>query len=493
MEGGGGPGGPARPPRPKEWGGPGGPATPPKPEEPGGPGSPEGPAASDEKGAVARAGVLDLVRLGARLGSGKLRRGKRFDAGAVVCRWAREVVARGGGGDLEVHIPGRTVDLVTRRDRSHRILSLVPGTDGGYGTGSLKREAMTFLAPGALTIADGERWARLRELNERVLCPGEPHPLEDAFLARVREAFRAPVRDLEEVRGAMGRAMVDIVLGEVGPGDDPAGDVRALFDAVQSPLKRKLLGFRYNGRRERLYALLGRLWDAGDGSEPTLLGRARSVAAGLGDLSREDLLQQIPHWMFTFTGSGSDLLGRTMALVTARTEVHGRVLEEIEAAGDPTKATTVDGLRYLDACLREAGRLFPPVTRTFHHPAGGRDTGRPEAGDGDASATADGGPELVHYFPLLQRDPALGPSVHAFRPERWLAPEPDPPAAASNLFLRGPRACPGEDLILFVCRAAMARQLGELGMDVRPSRLSRDPLPVSFPEGEAHFITQEES
>ncbi|HZD06291.1 MAG TPA: cytochrome P450, partial [Longimicrobiales bacterium] len=249
------------------------------------------------------------------------------------------------------------------------------------------------------------------------------------------------------------------------------------------PLKRKLLGFRYRGRRDRLYALLGRLWDAGDESGPTLLGRARSVAKGLGDVSREELLQQIPHWMFTFTGSGSDLLGRTLALVTARAEVHRRVLEEIGEAGDLADPATVDGLPYLDACLREAGRLFPPVTRTFHHPVGSR----------GAPAAADGGAELVHYFPLLQRDPSLGASVHTFRPERWLAPELDAPAAASNLFLRGPRACPGEDLILFVCRVAIARQLGELGMDVRPSRLSRDPLPVSFPAGEAHFITQEAS
>lgn len=98
--------------------------------------------------------------------------------------------------------------------------------------------------------------------------------------------------------------------------------------------------------------------------------------------------------------------------------------------------------------------------------------------------------ETVHYFPLLQRDPELDASIDAFRPDRWLEPEPDPAVRASNLFLRGPRACPGEDLILFVCKAALARQVGEIGITVRPSRLGHDPLPVTFPAGEARFLRQ---
>jgi hypothetical protein len=63
----------------------------------------------------------------------------------------------------------------------------------------------------------------------------------------------------------------------------------------------------------------------------------------------------------------------------------------------------------------------------------------------------------------------------------------DAPAAASNLFLRGPRACPGMDLILFVCKAAAARQLGELGLIARQELLTRDPLPVSFPKLDEPF------
>ena len=139
-----------------------------------------------------------------------------------------------------------------------------------------------------------------------------------------------------------------------------------------------------------------------------------------------------------------------------------------------TTAQDIARMSYLEACILEAGRLFPPVTKTFHQ---------------RRSTDGTRGREYAHYFPLLQRDDSLGPSVHDFRPERRLEPTLDAPAAASNLFLRGPRACPGMDLILFVCKAAIARQVAELGVSARQERLARDPLPVSFPKVSRRFNT----
>jgi cytochrome P450 len=390
-----------------------------------------------------------------------------------------------GTSGIAIRFGGRGVHLVGDRVRSDGILSRPP-MEGAYTTGALKRSAMAFLAPGAVTIADGERWRRLRVFNEEVLDAVHQPGYAKAFARRVRDAFVRPVRNDEDVRSAMGRAMVGIVLGDVRAGEDPAGDVRTLFAAVQSPVKRKLLGFAYRGRRRRFRAALERRWATVGADEPTLLGRAQERASHHPDLAATEILDQVPHWMFTFTGSGSDLLVRTLALITARPDVLGRVMREIGQDGDAGGSSPTDtqaaeaptGIQppFLRACLLEAGRLFPPVTKTFHR--------RP---------SAEGGDEIAHWFPLLQRDPALGPSVDAFRPERWLIDELDPAARASNLFLRGPRSCPGEDLILFVCEAAIRHQLGELEMTARPSRLSVDPLPVSFPAGDVAFITRSES
>src|SRR5690606_39074839 len=135
------------------------------------------------------------------------------------------------------------------------------------------------------------------------------------------------------------RAVLGIVFG--GPpedGSDPAEDARVLLDVVQSPLRRKLLGFRYRKRRERLYALIARRWHEVDVSERTLLSLAKQTSP---DGLMPELQQQVPHWMFTFTASGTDLLTRSLALIAARPDVRRRVLEEVAAAGPTDDAASV--------------------------------------------------------------------------------------------------------------------------------------------------------
>jgi cytochrome P450 len=412
---------------------------------------------------TAHAGLLDVIRLGVRLGAGKV----RGDAAGAGTQWARAVIDRDHAADLDVGIPGKTFEVVGDRGVSNSVLETPPVADG-YEAGETKTKAMSFLAPGALTIANGDAWMQLRAFNERVLATGAPHQFSQSILDHVRSAFPVPVRGIEDVRGAMGRAMENIVLGGAPGNAHPATDVATLFDVVQSPVKRALLGFLYKSKREQLYSMLSGKWDAAlteHQPSPNLLSLAAHSAP---NVDRQTLLQQIPHWMFTFTGSGTDLLTRTLVLVSSRPEALEKLVDEVRSAGDLTKADSVGRLKYLEACILETGRLFPPVTKTFHRkPSENR--------------------EIVHYFPLLQRDDRLGPTVHMFHPERWLMSPLDAPAAASNLFLRGPRACPGMNIILFVCKAAAARQLGELGLVARQELLTRDPLPVSFPKLDEPF------
>jgi cytochrome P450 len=255
-------------------------------------------------------------------------------------------------------------------------------------------------------------------------------------------------------------------------------DIRELFGLVQSPVKRKLQGSRGRRRVAALYDSLREAWHSADRAAATsLLGMARGAG---GSENVETLLQQVPHWMFTFTGSGADLLSRGLALIGSRPDALARARNEIASAGPLDDPASIDRLRYLEACLLESARLFPPVRFTLH---------RAPAGDAAPNASIPPGTEILQVFSLTQRDPASDPTADEFRPERWLEDLPRAEAAYPNLFLSGARRCPGRDLILFVCKGAAACLLHEAGLVVGCAELSADPLPFSFPTRHLRFET----
>jgi cytochrome P450 len=411
-------------------------------------------------------GVAGVAQLVGSLAGASLRRTGMTPA---LHRWLRAQAERGGGA-VAAGALGRRVLLVEDRALSAEVLGSPPRTDR-LGAGELRRRAMGFLAPRALTISDDDDWVRRRALNERVLDAGRPHGERQAYLEAAHAAFAAPARSVEELRAGMGRLMLSVVLGDGAPADLP-DEVRALMGVVRSPARRLLGGRLHAARRARLFEEIRRRWERAPAH--TLLGRFREAGA----TPRPEALDQVPHWMFTFVLSGTDLLTRALAMIGSRPDALARARAEIEAAGPLEDAAAIDGLAYVQACIREAGRLFAPVERTSH--SAGRDL---ELGGHHVPA----GTQIVHYFPLMQRDAALDPTADDFVPERWLDPASGADELYPNLFLSGPRRCPGRDLIMFLCTGVIAIQAGRHGVRVEAPELASDPLPLGFPAGSLRF------
>lgn len=422
-------------------------------------------------------GISDLLRLVGDFARAVLSRPGSLDAGLVFSNWINDTTARHGSDNLIINLWFKRLLLVTGRSLSDHIMKQYPSAQG-YLEGPTKARAMSFLAPQALTICHDQQWERLRPYNEKALSIKEGPERQQAFLGQVRRAFAGPVSSAGDIRWCMGRAMLDIVFGEGAAPEHLAQDVQVLFGYVQNPVKRIVLGRKERGRRERFYYALRQLWQQpGVSPQSSLLAAARRLAQE-GSFSEEELLQQIPHWMFTFTSSGTDLLFRTLAMVASRPAVLEKALQEIAGKGPPDRASTIDQLDYLEACLLETCRLFPPVTLTFHV--------APQ-GDVFGDALIPAGVETWHYFPVDYRNTAADPTADHFQPERWLDPARNASCAYPNLFLSGARACPGKDLALFINKAAIALLLQERQIRVDSAVLSHDPLPFSFPEREARF------
>ena len=369
----------------------------------------------------------------------------------------------------------RKILLVTGKDLSKHILDGPPNSKT-YIAGTTKINGMSFLAAEGLTICQGEQWQRLRNLNEHVLAIDTGTELQQKVLDQVHQAFSAPVSSVDDLRQNMGRTMLGVVFG--GAPAHLVEDIQVLFSYVQTPVRRLVLGRRQRGRHQRFYATIQQMWTKNEQSQdPNLMARACAFAQG-GDFDADELIQQIPHWMFTFTGSGTDLLLRTLAMVGSRPEVGDRVRAEIAAAGPLDGPDAIDRLPYLEACLMETCRLFPPVTRTIHV--------APE-GDTFDGVTIRPGMEIWHYFPATYRDTSVDTKTNDFEPQKWLDSGDERRLKYPNLFLSGARACPGEDLIVFICKAAIAILLGQDRVRPSSSALARDPLPFSFPSSTVRF------
>ncbi len=413
--------------------------------------------------------LSDLARLVGVLVKTLIGRGDIAEAAAG---WLRRLTRRYRSPNLVIDLIVRRVLFVSGSDLSGYVLA-APPSDQAFVEGTMKRKAMAFLAPNALTISHGAQWRALRAYNEDVLNTGGPNTHWQPFLAHVVSAFDRPVTDMSDIRRRMGQVMLAIVFGDGAP-THLIDDIQELFAEVG--LRTALIGSRKTAKRDRFYDDLRRLWQGrGSQGEPSLLSSGHDAAAKIDDRFRRDdlLVEQIPHWMFTFTNSGSDLLARSLALIVSRVETLMRVRSEIETSGALSEAGTIQKLRYLEACILEAGRLYPPVAQTVHCAA---------RGTAFEGTEIPAGTELLQMFPFVNRERSRDPLADEFTPERWLDRDDPVHALYPNLFLSGARKCPGRDLILFVDKAALAVLLRGPKMRRTENVLSHDPLPYSFPD-----------
>lgn len=305
----------------------------------------------------------DLVRLTARFAAGIARNGRSLDAGLVLREWYRRTARRAGSEDLYLNLGFKTFLVVTGRALSQHVSTQAP-REHGYAAGPTKVRAMSFLAPKALTIAHDERWRSLRAVNESVLGTANSEPDTQFTVAAVREAFEGPVSGIADIRACMRETMGTVVFG---PGAAPAQlleDVERLNRYVQNPGRRMLLGWCQAGRSRQFYGALRARWAASPAANgASLIDKAKALASS-GDHSEEDLVQQIPHWMFTFTGSGTDLLARTLGVLGSRDDAYARVRAEMvehDYANDASAVTKMG----VPECV-PAGSLPPVPTGDAH-------------------------------------------------------------------------------------------------------------------------------
>ena len=362
--------------------------------------------------------------------------------------------------------------LVTGRDLSRHILDQSPSTNT-YAAGPGKVAAVSFLAEQSLTLSHDEKWDKLRPLNEQTLSTGGSPDLQQAALFQVQVAFAQPVSSIDDIRDRMGRVMLGVVFGGAPP--QLAQDIQVLFGYVQSPPRRIFFFWTPLLRRSLCYGPLRQSFP--EAPFQSLLARAHTFSQFF-HFEPPELVAPIPTPLFSVPGSAPSLLSIALAMLGSRPEVAEQVRQEINAAGPLDQAISISRLNFVEACLLETCRLFPPITRTSHV--------APQ-GDTFDGVSIPAGLEILHYFLISLRDTSVDPSANYFEPDKWLDPGNDRRSVYPNLFLSGARACPGESLILFVCKAAIIFLYGVKNEMLSIRALTTDPLSFPFPKGTPRF------
>lgn len=165
--------------------------------------------------------------------------------------------------------------------------------------------------------------------------------------------------------------------------------------------------------------------------------------------------------VFLLSGSettGTSMSGLTYFLLTNPAKLR-RLTDEIRGGFSSSEDMTFDstaGLKYLNACMQEAIRMYPPV------PAGVPRVVPPEGREVLGRWVAGGTRVSVHHWSTY-RDAANFHSPNRFEPERWLAGGDaafdDDSRESYQPFGYGSRACVGQNMAMHEMRLMAAKVL----------------------------------
>jgi cytochrome P450 len=307
-----------------------------------------------------------------------------------------------------------------------------------------KRKGMSHFQPDALTISTGAEWKERRGFNEAVLGGGlKEQDYARGFLAVVR-------RETESLTEEVGRSLVwqdfadafDAITLQVIFGAE-ARDDTDLLKRLRKMMREgnRLFALRKSRHFDRFYSSVSAYLERPNGQSLASLSRRTPTTPDT------KAVNQIPHWMFAMSETLAANAARALALIVADPETEKRVREEM-AQADITTPEGIDKLKYLEACVQEAMRLWPTTPMLIR---------RTLETDSIGGFAVPRGTQVLINNTFNHRDKETHPFADKFEPELWLE------GAEHNYFFNhlsnGPQVCAGKAMALFIAKAFLASLL----------------------------------
>lgn len=336
---------------------------------------------------------------------------------------------------VKMNIMGRTIHIVTDMGFVKQILDQSPKI---FGVGSFKydffKSFMRLNVGVSEGVCGGCPWKRRRQFNDYILnTDGIPVHL-DAYRENIKEILTNKFPTNFEEFGECGRRLsAKIVFGTF----DVYKPIFEIFEKANS-LSAILIGSSNIGSnlKQKYYKALNYYLD-----NPISGSLVEMCHTRIGNLSREEILDQIPHWIFPINGLITNGLPRLLILLLNTP----RVLKHIH---DPM---------YMRNCILEMFRLNNPVNSTFRSSVVDYSF--------DKKYSYPKGTQFLIINNPIMRDPRAFPNPNEFIPERW-TPELEN-SYYSLMFNQGPQRCPGKEFVIGLLSSFTIEYLGMAGTNIQ--------------------------
>jgi cytochrome P450 len=330
----------------------------------------------------------------------------------------------------------------------------------------LKKMALSRFVPDGLIVSSNPEAQERRRFNTRALDLGRPHRHQEAFVsmalaeaARLTAGRRAELR-WSDFQSLGQRISHQIILG-VGQSDSQLAEHLARLVTFSNWLTRYAPGFyAFYARMDQLMARN----DPASSARCLMHDAAAALADGTATASTK-VPAQIGFWFFVLKDAVELHVARTLALIAAHPQVQAGVREEIKAAG-PLTASSIDSLKYLEACIAEQLRLWTPVPLLLRRAEKDFLLG--------GAIPIEAEQQLLIHAGAYHRDPRIfGDVADTFAPDT--AGRPGFPKV--YFFSDHHRSCAGRSLVMFVLKATLAPLLSGAHFDlagpaIRPGRIA---------------------
>ena len=185
-------------------------------------------------------------------------------------------------------------------------------------------------------------------------------------------------------------------------------------------------------------------------------------------VTKDELLYQIPHWMFPTLGSFSSIVPRLLLLLANHPKSLLKLKKEINNSNIETEQG-IYGLSYLRKCILETLRLNNTVVtmlRTLK-----KDYNFGKDGLGREYKFEKGTQFVILTNPIL-REPEKFLQPNKFIPERW--DKELEKSYYSIMFSQGPQNCPGKELAIFMIQSYIAHYLKNLNFKIKSRKINTE-------------------